>query len=400
MRTDCLERAVWAEVKALLEDPQRLLSEYQRRLEAVTGPEQRSTAEALHAQVQRLRQGCSRLLDSYTEGYIDKGEFVPRFERLKHRLASLEAQARQLEEVTQQIAQLHLVIGRLEDFAAQVKEGLETMAWSGRRELIRTLVKRVEVGPEEVTVVFRVTPGPEGSGSDPEQGHFCKIVGGVLSPLLANIYLHEVLDLWFLQDVMPKLQGRAFMVRYADDLVMGFANERDARRVLSVLPKRLERYGLTLHPDKTRLVYFRPPCGQDRQREEAGSFDFLGFTHYWAQSRSKTWVVKRKTAKGRFTRALQRIKEWCQLHRHEAVRDQWRILVQKMKGHYGYYGLSGNFTALARFREEVGQTWRKWLSRRSQKAFLDWPTYSRLLQRYPLPAPRLIHSTYHRAANP
>lgn len=237
----------------------------------------------------------------------------------------------------------------------------------------------------------------DGVLSHPEDG---TPQGGVVSPLLANIYLHEVLDLWFFQDVMPMLQGQAFMVRYADDLVMGFANERDARRVLSVLPKRLERYGLTLHPDKTRLVYFRPPCGQDRQREEVGSFDFLGFTHYWAQSRSRNWVVKRKTAKGRFTRALQRIKEWCQLHRHEAVRDQWRILVQKMKGHYGYYGLSGNFTALARFREEVGLTWRKWLSRRSQKAFLDWPTYSRLLQRYPLPAPRLIHSTYHRAANP
>lgn len=221
-----------------------------------------------------------------------------------------------------------------------------------------------------------------------------------MSPILANIYLHEALDLWFCQDVLPRLQGQAFMVRYADDLVMGFANERDARRVLSVLPKRLERYGLTLHPDKTRLVYFRPPGGRSEHRVEAGSFDFLGFTHYWAQSRSKKWVVKRRTAKGRFTRALQGIRQWCRLHRHEAVRDQWKVLVQKMKGHYGYYGLSGNFIALARFREEVGRAWRYWLCRRSQKAFLDWSAFNPLLQRYPLPTPRLIHSTYHRAANP
>jgi group II intron reverse transcriptase/maturase len=225
--------------------------------------------------------------------------------------------------------------------------------------------------------------------------------GGVVSPLLANIYLHEVLDVWFEREVTPLLQGRSFLVRYADDFVMGFSNEKDARRVMSVLPKRFGKYGLTLHPDKTRLLHFRPP----RDRQGAGdarqaSFDFLGFTHYWAQSRKGSWVIKRKTAKGRFTKALQRIKDWCRTNRHRAVREQWELLTQKLKGHYGYYGLTGNFVGLSRFRNEVARVWHKWLSRRSQKAMLDWPTFNQLLKRYPLPPPRLNRSICLLAANP
>jgi len=224
--------------------------------------------------------------------------------------------------------------------------------------------------------------------------------GGVVSPLLANIYLHEVLDVWFDQVVTPLLQGQAFLVRYADDFVMGFSNERDARRVMSVLPKRLGKYGLTIHPDKTRLVYFRPPRVHADRGEKTGSFDFLGFTHHWARSRKGGWVVKQKTAKGRFTRALQRIKEWCQKNRHQAMGEQCAVLTQKVKGHYGYYGIAGNSASLGRFRNEVGRLWHKWLSRRSQKAKLDWPTFQRLLRRYPLPPPRLNRSAYCFAAKP
>lgn len=224
--------------------------------------------------------------------------------------------------------------------------------------------------------------------------------GGVISPLLANIYLHEVLDVWFHREVLPLLQGQAFLVRYADDFVMGFSNERDARRVMSVLPKRFGKYGLTLHPDKTRLLYFRPPRSQDGPGKESGSFDFLGFTHHWAKSRQGRWVVKQKTAKGRFTRALQRIKEWCRDHRHRPVGEQCMVLRQKLRGHYGYYGIVGNSASLGRFRNEVGRLWHKWLSRRSQKAKLDWPTFSRLLKRYPLPPPHMKRSIYRFAANP
>lgn len=224
--------------------------------------------------------------------------------------------------------------------------------------------------------------------------------GGVVSPLLANIYLHEVLDVWFHREVLPLLQGAAFLVRYADDFVMGFSNERDARRVMAVLPKRFGKFGLTLHPDKTRLLPFRPPRSQDGPGKERGSFDFLGFTHHWAKSRQGRWVVKQKTAKGRFTRALQRIKEWCRKNRHQAVKAQCQALTQKLRGHYGYYGIVGNSASLGRFRTEVGRLWHKWLSRRSQKAKLDWPTFNRLLQRYPLPPPRVKRSIYCVVANP
>lgn len=181
--------------------------------------------------------------------------------------------------------------------------------------------------------------------------------GGVVSPLLANIYLHEALDVWFDQVVIPLLQGQAFLVRYADDFVMGFSNEWDARRVMSVLPKRLGKYGLMIHPDKTRLVYFRPPRGHSDLGEKTGSFDFLGFTHHWARSRKGGWVVKQKTAKGRFTRALQRIKEWCQQNRHQAIGEQCAVLTQKVKGHYGYYGIAGNSASLGRFRNQGHRTY-------------------------------------------
>ena len=146
----------------------------------------------------------------------------------------------------------------------------------------------------------------------PEQG---TPQGGVVSPLLSNIFLHEVLDIWFHQMVQPRMKGRSFMVRYADDAVLGFAREDDVRRVLAVLPKRFGKFGLTLHPDKTRLVDFRRPR-RDSKPTPGQSFDMLGFTHYWGKSRKGQWVVKRKTAKGRFSRAVMRIGRWCRTNRH------------------------------------------------------------------------------------
>jgi RNA-directed DNA polymerase len=220
--------------------------------------------------------------------------------------------------------------------------------------------------------------------------------GGVISPLLANIYLHEVLDEWFVRQVAPRLVGRAVLVRYADDVVIIFGNEQDARRVFDVLPKRFEKYGLTLHPEKTRLVDFRRP---DRRalpspdngdvRSRPGTFDLLGFTHYWAKSRKGYWVVKQKTAADRLRRALKRIADWCRLHRHEPVRDQWKALKRKLLGHFGYFGITGNYPALHNFSVRVAGAWRKWLSRRSQRAWISREKMKRLLERYPLPQPRL-----------
>lgn len=218
--------------------------------------------------------------------------------------------------------------------------------------------------------------------------------GGVISPLLANVYLHEVLDVWFERDVKPRLRGRAFLVRYADDAVMVFSREDDARRVMDVLPKRFGKYGLTLHPEKTRLVEFRRPDRRSPQDGDStgrpGTFDLLGFTHFWGLSRKGKWVVKRRTARDRFTRALKRITEWCRLHRHQAVVDQWRALSRKLRGHYGYYGITGNYERIHSFWECTKHAWRKWLARRSGRAGMPWSRMVRLLERYPLPPPRIV----------
>ena len=220
--------------------------------------------------------------------------------------------------------------------------------------------------------------------------------GGIISPLLANVYLHHVLDLWFEQEVQPRLQGRAFLIRYADDFVIGFTKEEDARRVLEVLPKRFGKYGLTLHPDKTRLVPFRSPAssggGGSGKGTSPGTFDLLGFTHFWGRSLKGNWVVKRRTAASRLQRAIRRIADWCRFHRHGSIPEQHQTLCQKLLGHFGYFGITGNFEALRRFRDAVTSLWRKWLSRRTRGAPLSWDHFNLLLQRYPLPAARVVHS--------
>jgi group II intron reverse transcriptase/maturase len=228
----------------------------------------------------------------------------------------------------------------------------------------------------------------DGGRTHPEAG---SPQGGVISPLLANVYLHYVLDEWFEQMVLPCLAGRAFLVRYADDFVMGFACEADARRVLDVLPKRLGKYGLTIHPEKTRLVRFERP---DRvsgtgsaEVSPSESFDFLGFTHFWSRSLKGNWVVKRKTADSRFGRALRRIADWCRLNRHLPMAEQHQALARKLQGHYQYYGVIGNQSSLQRFQYEVVKVWRKWLSRRKRRGQLTWTRFLGLLRVFVLPWP-------------
>lgn len=229
--------------------------------------------------------------------------------------------------------------------------------------------------------------------------------GGVISPVLANVYLHYVLDVWFEHEVKPRLRGRAFLIRYADDLVMGFACEEDARRVLEVLPKRFGKYGLTLHPTKTRLVPFGRPSGSRTKTDLGkgdgpGTFEFLGFTHYWGQSRKGNAVVKWKTASGRLSRALARMSAWCRANRHLPVAEQHRTLWQKVRGHFGYFGVTGNGEALRRFRDEVARIWRKWLSRRHRGGPLSWPRFVELRKRYPLPPAVVVRSVNRRAGEP
>ncbi len=218
--------------------------------------------------------------------------------------------------------------------------------------------------------------------------------GGVISPILANAYLHEVLDTWFDETVKPRLTGRAFLVRYADDAVLAFTEERDARRVLKVLPKRFGKYGLTLHPEKTRIVDFRRPgSGKDGPRPPKGrSFPFLGFTHHWGKSRKGRWIVKQKTAKDRFTRSMGRIRQWCRRNRHAKVGWQAKMLRKKLVGHYNYYGITGNIGSLCRFFHEVKWTWFKWLRRRGQRRRLNWERFIFLLEVLKLPTPKIKHS--------
>lgn len=218
--------------------------------------------------------------------------------------------------------------------------------------------------------------------------------GGVISPLLANIYLHTVLDEWFEREVKPRLRGQATLVRYADDAVIVFAHEDDARRVLEVLPKRLGRYGLELHPDKTRLVAFGRPQHRphdDDDRNSRGTFDLLGFTHFWGLSRKGNWVVKRRTAKDRFARSLRRTYEWLRSKLHTKIAEYWPTLARKMRGHYQYYGIAGNSERIAAFHQQVRRLWQKVLSRRSQRARTNWGRMASLLKRYPLPPPRIAH---------
>ena len=228
--------------------------------------------------------------------------------------------------------------------------------------------------------------------------------GGVVSPLLANVFLHYVLDEWFEREVQPRLKGRSYLIRYADDFVMGFSREEDARKVMEVLPKRFEKYGLTLHPEKTRLVPFeRPPDRPERpefpEGTPAGSFDLLGFTHYWGRSRNGQWVVKRQTSKGRFRRGQMALAQWSRENRHGAIADQHRTLSQKLRGHFAYYGITGNAAALNRFRRGAIGLWRKWLGRRHRGGEVPWERMYRLLERYALPPAIVVHSVYRRAAN-
>jgi group II intron reverse transcriptase/maturase len=213
--------------------------------------------------------------------------------------------------------------------------------------------------------------------------------GGVVSPLLANVYLHEVIDRWFEREVKPRLHGRAFMIRYADDMVMVFANETDAREAKVLLAERLGRFGLSLHPTKTQLVKHYP--GKGGQGTDSHSFDFLGFTHYWSRSRRGSWVVKLKTAASRFRRTVKRFSEWCQRHRHKPVGWQHERISKALRGHYNYYGVVGNWNALGHLRHEVGVIWRKWLNRRSQSNHMPWKRFVQLLKWHPLPVPVTRH---------
>jgi RNA-directed DNA polymerase len=213
--------------------------------------------------------------------------------------------------------------------------------------------------------------------------------GGVISPLLANVYLHYVLDEWFEREVRPRMRGAVELVRYADDLVIVTEREDDARRIYAVLPKRLERFGLSLNIEKSRLLNFAKPSPSTMRlsRESRSSFDFLGFTHYWERRPPGWWALIRKTMRKRFRRSVVRISSWLRKNRHLPVKEQHARLSAALRGHYAYYNLPGNTRALARFQYVIWCAWMKTLGRRSQRAAMNRQRTESMAKRWPLPQP-------------
>jgi group II intron reverse transcriptase/maturase len=228
----------------------------------------------------------------------------------------------------------------------------------------------------------------EGVLQHPETG---VVQGGVISPVLANIFLHHVLDGWFEREVQPRLTGRSFLTRFADDWIIGCELEADAQRLMAVLPKRFARFGLSLHPEKTVLIRFRKPTTRKGSGDGNGTFDFLGLTHYWTRSRRGYWVILRRTARKRLRRTKKVLWRWCRANRHLPLKDQYRMLCQKLRGHFQYYGIQGNYRLLSEVRQHAEEAWRYWLSRRSHKSAISWEKFQKLKAVFGLPIPKIVH---------
>lgn len=220
--------------------------------------------------------------------------------------------------------------------------------------------------------------------------------GSVISPLLANGYLHEVLDLWMEQEVKPRMKGEAKLYRFADDFIICFENKEDAERVLKVLPKRFEKYGLKLHPEKTKLIEFGRSAWSKSLRtgKKPATFNFLGFTHSCGTSRKGKFVVQVRTMRKRLTRSLKKVNEWCRKNRHQPLLIQWRRLSQILRGHYNYYGRRSNTWGIHKFYRIVRKIWWKWLNRRDRKGNVPWKRFRQILLRYKLPQPRISAGTW------
>jgi len=216
--------------------------------------------------------------------------------------------------------------------------------------------------------------------------------GGLVSPLLSNIYLHYVLDEWFSEEIQPLLSGKSFIVRYADDCVLGFENATDARRVMEVLPKRFEKYNLELHPDKTKIINLN-----NTRSEGDRSFDFLGFTHFLAKSRKGKLVLKRRTSSKKLTLALTKIHDWVKHNRHRKSKELIFDLNRKLRGHYSYYGITFNSKGISNYFAQVRRILQKWLNRRGGRSVWNWDRYQKLINEWiPLIKPKIYHS-YHSA---
>lgn len=260
-------------------------------------------------------------------------------------------------------------------------------------ELLAILRKRVNDGRLleliEMWLVAGIMDGKE--MVFPEKG---SPQGSVISPLLANVYLHEVLDTWFETVVKAHCRGKVVLYRYADDFVIGCEREEDARRIMEVLPKRFGKYGLQINTEKTKLVNFRRPRrGQTLRRHDSkpDTFSFLGFTHYWGKTWKGGYTIKRKTEGKRMFRSIRMFWEWCRDHRHRPLEDQYATLCAKLRGYYQYYGVRCNSKCLDLVCYHATRAWRYWLNRRGGRKKLSWQKFEKLLEAFPLPQPKIMH---------
>lgn len=269
---------------------------------------------------------------------------------------------------------------------ADIRKFFDTISWEQLRTILQ---KRMNDGAilRLIGMWLHVGVLEEGQVVNQEVG---TPQGAPVSPILANIFLHIVLDEWFAKQVRPRMGGNCFLARYADDFVMGFSVKKDAERVYRVLPKRFERFGLSIHPEKSRMVQFSRPYW--KRGKGPGSFAFLGFTHYWAKTRSGGWTIKRKTQGKRLSRFLSGIGDWCKEHLHEPLAEQHRSLSAKLRGHYQYYGVRGNYKMLEVAYEHTRVMWKKWLRRRNSMNRMSWERFAEQVeQTLALPLPRITH---------
>ena len=208
--------------------------------------------------------------------------------------------------------------------------------------------------------------------------------GGIISPLLANVYLHYVLDLWFAKVFRRSCGGEAFLVRYADDFVCGLAKEEDAQRFYKELEERLRKFGLEVAAAKTRVIPF------SRFRRGESSFEFLSFEFRWGTDRKGRARLKRRTSRKKFRNSVKRAAEWCKKNRHLRMKEQFKGLNQKLRGYYNYYGVNGNYDGLNEFYHQLKRLHLKWLNRRSQRPSYTWDGYLALTQHFTLAQPRIV----------
>jgi group II intron reverse transcriptase/maturase len=217
--------------------------------------------------------------------------------------------------------------------------------------------------------------------------------GASLSPLLANVYLHYVLDQWFERDVKPRMRGEAYLIRYADDFIVGFELEPDAVRYQTVLPKRLGRFSLSVAEDKTKLIRFGRFARRDCQRRGEGApqtFDFLGFTHYCGTSRAGRFKLKRKTSTKKLRVKLLDLKRWFWKQLETPIGEMWHTLNAKLRGHYQYYGINDNWPLLMAYRDHARRMAQRHISRRSQNSYFSWPKFNAFLEQNPLASPQRL----------